>query len=66
MRKKVTTVPLYRPEIQVEYSIDDEKFVVWAYDIWAFDTTGGYSAGKEEKQRILDRFRKGARYPLLV
>jgi len=55
--------PLYRPEIQVEYSIDDEKFVVWAYDIWAFDTTGGYSAGKEEKQRILDRFQKSARYP---
>lgn len=50
---------LYRPEIQVEYFINDEKFVVWTYDIWTFDPTGGYSAGKEDKQRILDRFKIG-------
>jgi hypothetical protein len=53
---------LYRPEIQVEYSIDDEKFVVWTYDIWVFDPTGGYSAGKEEKQRILDRYQVDRQY----
>ena len=54
---------LYRPEIQVEYSINDEKFVVWTYDIWAFDPTGGYSPGKEDKQEILDAFQKGLQYP---
>ncbi|MHB8899317.1 MAG: DUF3592 domain-containing protein [Thermoguttaceae bacterium] len=54
---------LYRPEIQVEYSIDDEKFVVWAYDIWAFDSTGGYSPGKGEKLKILEGFQEGQVYP---
>ncbi len=54
---------LYRPEIQIEYSIGDEKFVVWTYDIWAFDPTGGYSPGKEDKQKILDGFQAGQQYP---
>lgn len=53
---------LYRPEIQVEYFINDEKFVAWTYDIWVFDATGGYSAGKEDKQRILEGFQKGRLY----
>ena len=50
---------LYRPEIQVEYSINDEKFVIWTYDIWVFDATGGYSDGKEDKEAILDEFEVG-------
>ncbi len=53
---------LYRPEIQVEYTIDDEKWVQWTYDIWAFDSTGGYSAGKEDKHRILERFQIERQY----
>lgn len=53
---------LYRPEIQIEYSIQGERFVVWTYDIWIFDATGGYSAGREENQRILDRFEVGREY----
>lgn len=54
---------LYRPEIQIEYSIQNEKFVVWTYDIWAFDPSGGYSPGREDKQKILDRFQPGQQYP---
>lgn len=54
---------LYRPEIQVEYTINEERFVVWTYDIWTFDPTGGYSSGKEEKEKILAGFHKGVTYP---
>ena len=54
---------LYRPEIQVEYFINGEKFVVWTYDIWTFDPTGGYSAGKDDKAQALDRFEAGLLYP---
>jgi hypothetical protein len=36
---------------------------VWTYDIWTFDPAGGYSTGKEEKERILDRFKVGLKYP---
>ena len=53
---------LYRPEIQIEYWLNDEKYVTWTYDIWVFDETGGYSAGKEDKQRIIEGYEKGRLY----
>ena len=53
---------LYRPEIQIEYWINDERFVTWTYDIWIFDETGGYSVGRDDKQRIIEGYEEGRLY----
>jgi len=53
---------LYRPEIQIEYQIDGETYRTWTYDVWTYDSDGGYSAGQEDKQAVLDRFTIGQQY----
>lgn len=45
---------LYRPEIQIEYQISGETYRVWTYDI-----RHAYSAGKQDKQKILEDFAVG-------
>jgi len=54
--------PLYRPEIQIEYTLNDERFVIWTYDIWVFDHTGGFSPGKDDKLAILADYEIGREY----
>lgn len=49
---------LYRPEIKVEYRIGEETIRTTTYDL-----RNAYSAGREEKQAILDRFVEGNQYP---
>ncbi len=53
---------LYRPEVQIRYQVAGKDHVIWTYDIWSFDASGGYSSGKEENEAILDQFRVGQRY----
>ncbi len=48
----------YRPEIRIRYEVDDRTYVTWTYD-----ARNAYSSGREEKQRVLDRFVVDARRP---
>lgn len=49
--------PRYRPEIQIEYQVNGETYRTWTYD-----ARGAYSAGRQDKQDILDRFAVGEQY----
>ncbi len=49
---------LYRPEVRIQYEVDGETHVLWAYDI-----RGAYSTGEEDKRAILSEFSVGRRYP---
>ncbi|MBN2023387.1 MAG: DUF3592 domain-containing protein [Pirellulales bacterium] len=50
--------PTYRPEIQIEYRVDDRTHVTKTYDI-----CGVYSGDRDANQAILDRFQIGGEYP---
>jgi len=43
--------PLYRPEMQIRYTVDGETYVRWAYDIH-----NTYSSGREAAQQTLNQF----------
>jgi Protein of unknown function (DUF3592) len=49
---------VFRPEVLIRYSVDDEPREVWTYDI-----TCAYSPGKVGNQRALDRFEPDERVP---
>jgi hypothetical protein len=49
---------LYRPEIRIEYRIGDELRRTTTYDI-----RNAFSAGREAKEAVLDRFTKDQSYP---
>jgi len=52
---------LYRPEVQIEYTVDGESYRIWTYDIHNV-RGGGYSTAREEAVAILDRFQDGEQY----
>ncbi len=48
----------YRPEFQIQYQVDGRNFEAWTYD-----ASEMYSSGRASKQKILDQFEVGQRYP---
>lgn len=48
----------YRPEIRIEYTVRNERFQIWTYEI-----TGTYSSGRKSKEEILRQFAVGQEYP---
>jgi hypothetical protein len=57
-RKETPDGTLFRPEIRIEYVVNQQTYVVRTYDI-----RQAFSAGEEDKQAILDQFEIGQQYP---
>lgn len=48
----------YRPEVQIEYRIEDETYRIWTYDIWTLEE-GGYRGDGDQARAALDRYPVG-------
>ncbi len=52
---------VYRPEIEIQYRIDDESYVAWTYDVQTV-RGNGYTSDKAAAEQILNRFDTGQQY----
>lgn len=52
----------HRPEIQIEYQVDDQNYKIWTYDA-RFHLGRGYDSGTESQQNVLDDFAVGEKVP---
>lgn len=56
-RQQNGEVPLYRPEVQIEYRVGQQSFRIWTYDVaTARDLASSYWASREEAEAALRRF----------
>ncbi len=52
----------HRPEIQIEYEVNDKHYKIWTYDA-RFHRGRGYDSGIESQQQILNKFVVGEKVP---
>ena len=45
----------YRPEIQIEYQVEEETYRIWTYDVHTL-RKNGYSTDPEDARAVLDQF----------